>query len=637
MIETLRRPSSSLCLTLALAVPLACTSKDEGEPAKADAAEAAADKDKAEGKEVAKAEGEAPVKPATMVPTGLSKAVAEGLADTGAGRLDRGNALGHFMVPNASVLLEQVRTRATPAKQSAFLNEAMLRSLAGMQLGDRSAVAQHIALDKPMGCVMLDESTIELPIACVVGYTGGVEAVITDLGDKGKQADAGGHGAHYRVEGEDVFIDELSGQVVITNNAAVFEKAKDYLGRNLIARADKVEDHVEFIAYPAAAMVRYADEVSSFMSLMSSAPPAATGNAFADAMASYSTASTDRALQYYRELDQFELGAGFDEVGFVFRYAAFPTAGSSAQADMAGMLSSPIDPKFVSAQPAQTWLVSAYSIDTTKVWNADSAEAMRTALIDAYAKEIGRTGDEVRTSIENFFTERSKIYGNDAVFSVMHLPGTQGGMVITQALKAPGRDMWKSWSDDFSAETVLGTEGSQYVTWSFSQGVAEVEGLAVDRWTVELGPKAKAEIAKKPDPALAEIERRFGGLKIDIDRVELDDRAIYVVAPGASEQYLSSAIAAAKGGATIADNPGYDTVIGRSKHPATVMAVDGAKMLAWVREIAPPDATRKIPPGLGTDLSDFYAVFDATGTSGVQRGEFGFSQKLIDQLRALAD
>jgi len=128
----------------------------------------------------------------------------------------------------------------------------------------------------------------------------------------------------------------------------------------------------------------------------------------------------------------------------------------------------------------------------------------------------------------------------------------------------------------------------------------------------------------------------MGGLAIHLDRIELGDRSVVVIAPGAQEQYLKAVIAAAKGGSGIGSDPGFKTVLARSPKSSMVMAVDAAGALAWARDVMPADATKKIPPGLGADLSDFFFTMESSG-SGVQRGEMVMSQAFIDQLRALAD
>jgi hypothetical protein len=260
---------------------------------------------------------------------------------------------------------------------------------------------------------------------------------------------------------------------------------------------------------------------------------------------------------------------------------------------------------------------------------------MREVLIDAYAKGVGRDPATVRTAIETFLDENSTLYGRDFAFSVMHLPGTQGGLVVSRKLTAPARERWKPWTDGFDPTAVLGPEGIKMVTWSFQADALDVDGVPVDRWTIEPGPDAKAKIAAEADPVVAEIERRFGGLRLEIDRVELSDRVLFVVAPGAQERYIRAAIAATKGGPSTGGDAGLRALLARNPETSAIMAVDVAGALDWAREVLPPDAAGKLPPGLGTDLGDFY-VSATYGVSGRQFGEMVLSQAMIDELRKLA-
>ena len=163
----------SLGIAVALAAPLACSKSGETE-AKPQETPAASTNTKD-----AEKPAETPTsKPAeTHVPEGITKVVADATA-SGGGRLERGDALGHFVVPNASRLLSEVRTQATPAKSAAFLNEASLRAMASLGLGARAGLAEHIALDQPMGCVLVDDLATDVPVACAVGYAGGAVCAV---------------------------------------------------------------------------------------------------------------------------------------------------------------------------------------------------------------------------------------------------------------------------------------------------------------------------------------------------------------------------------------------------------------------------------------------------------------------------
>ncbi|MCH9688711.1 MAG: hypothetical protein K0V04_45185 [Deltaproteobacteria bacterium] len=633
----LSRSLPYLSLAAALAVPMACTKSGDGEQtAKSEAKQgdtpAAVEGSDAKPTDIQPADA----KPVGDTAGGLAKAVADGVTAAGVGgRLERGDAIGHFVLPNPAGFLEEVRTKAAPAQGAAFLNEQMLRSLAGMQLGERAGVAQHIALDKPMGCVLIDETVSDAPLACVLGYVGGAAAVATDLGEQGKQGDAQGHAAYYRVDGNDVFIDDLGDEVVITNHAAVFAKAKGYIESNMVGRASAITDDIEMVLYPKAGMTRYSEQVEMLLTEMRRAPTAPTGNEIADAFTAYSRTSMDKSFDFYRETDQLEMGLGLEEVGFVFRYAAFPTAGSSIQSDSKAISAGPIDAALIKSLPAPSWMVSAATVNWGAAWSTESGAPMRDVLIDTYAKAVGREAPEVRAALESFVEESARLYGNDFAFAVMHLPGTQGGLVITRKKKEDSRDSWKTWSESFIDDTVLGAEGVKFVEWSFEPNVREVGGIGVDRWTIVPGPETKAEIAKKKDPAIAELERRLGGLELSIDRVELDDRVAYVVAPGAEDQYLQAVIDAAGGKGAASSDAGLTAMIERNKSTSALFAVDVGGALGWAREVLPPKATREIPPGIGNDLGDFYFAAQY-GASGVMRGEMVLSQAMIDQLRKLA-
>ncbi|MCA9709392.1 MAG: hypothetical protein KDK70_26360 [Myxococcales bacterium] len=622
---------SHLALALALAAPLSCSKSDEAEAPKAEApADAEAAKPEATKPEATKPEAAKP-----EAPGGLAQAIAEGVsaAEVG-GRLDRGHALGHFVLPSPATLLTEIRTKAAPAEGAAMLDETALRGLAGMALGARSGLAQHISLDAPIGCVLVDDLATEVPVACIVGYTGGAEAAIADLGKDNRQADAEGHLAHYRVEGQDLYIDDLDGHVAITNHAAILDKAKPYLTANLIGRAASITDDIEVVAYPKAVLARYSREFDNLFSTLRSTPMPATGNPLVDAWGDYSRASMDRSLQYYRELDQFELGLGLEALGLVFRYAIYPTPGSSAQSDTQAVASGPMDASLAQQLPAQSWLVSGSTVDWKAAWSLESVTSMRDVLLEGYATAVGRDAAEVRTAVESFLDENASLYGDDMAVAFVHLPGTQGGVVVSRKLVAPARAGWKPWTEGFSPETVLGPEGIKKVTWSFQPDATTVDGVAVDRWTIEPGPELAAEIARSKEPVVAELERRFGGLRLVIDRVEVSDRVFFVMAPGSQEAYVRAAIEATKSGG-VGSDPGLTALLSRNPGTSAIMAVNVAGGLSWAREVLPPEATASLPASLGKDLGDFY-VSATYGASGQQRGEMVLSQAMIDGLRALA-
>ncbi|MEM7159485.1 MAG: hypothetical protein AAF799_41990 [Myxococcota bacterium] len=635
---------TSLGIAACLALPAACSKSGDEEETKAEANKDASSSDeKADGAkaktgdESAKNNAGGGAEAARQV-TALGKTVADGIADAAGGieRLDPEHALGHFLLPNGATLIEDVSSNIAPSGQAAIVSEPMLRMAMSGVLGSRSGVSQHLALDKPMGCMISDSTATDFPVACVMGYTGGLSAAITDMGADGKQGDAAGHGALYRIEGQDVYLDEVDGHVVVSNHPEVFGTAKHYIKANLIDRAPSVKEDIEVVLYPKSAMSRYSKEVDTLLATMRGAPTPPTGNPMIDAFTNYSRTSVDTSFDYYREIDQLDLGLSIEEIGVVFHFATHPTEGSKMQADAQAISAGAVDQDLVNQLPIESWLVTTSTINWDAAWKLESSATMRDAMIEIYGEAVGRDPAEVKTALEAYFEETAKLFAHDTAMGIAHLPGSQGGMIIHRKLNAPARESFRAWSEGFTPEKVLGPEGSKYVTWSFEMDATKVDGIAVDRWTVEPGVEAKKEMAKKPDPALAEIEKRFGGVKLVVNRIELDDRVIVVVAPGSDEQYIKAALAAAKGGTGVGSDTGFATALKRNPKTSMIMAADIAGAADWARAVLPPEATRKLPPGIGRDLGDFY--FSVTyGESGSQHGEMVLSQGVIDQLRALAD
>lgn len=619
----------------ALLVPsLACTKSGEAEGEAASAATPAA----VEGKPAEPTQEAIEPKAAEPGKGGLAEAVTEGVAEAvaaGDGRLERGDALAHVVVPNASRLLEEIRTQAAPPRSGAFLDETSLRSLARMALGPRAGLADHLVLDQPMGCVLVDDPGTDVPVACAIGYTGGAAAAAADLGSDGKQPDAAGHVAHYRVADTDLYLDDLAGHVVVSNHPAVLAKAQGYLVSSVIGRAPELTDDVEMVAYPKAAMARYSQQVEQLLAVTRGATPPPGADTMELAITEYSRTSLDRTLGYYRELDQVTMGMGLEPIGLVMRYALVPTAGSSAQSDAQAIASGPVDLALAQQLPEETWLLSASTVDWKAAWGLESVGTIRDLALEAYANAVGRDAATVRTGVEAFLDDNARLYADDTAAAVVHLPGTQGGLVVSRKLLAPGRESWRAWTAAFDPAMVLGPEASKEITWSFTPDAMEVDGVAVDRWTLELGPAGKAKVAAEADPAVvAEIERRLGGLKIEIDRVELADRVLFVLAPGAQERYIRAAIQATRGGPSTGSDPGLRALLTRHPAPSVLMGVDVGGALAWAREVLPAEATRSLPTTMGVNLGDF-CMAATYGTSGRQHGELVLSQAMIDELRKL--
>lgn len=572
---------------------------------------------------------------------GLADKLAGGLVGdlAPADQIQRGDALGHFLVANPNGLLEEVAKQGAPAKFAPTVNEAALKALAGMALGDKAALVQHLDFGKPFGCMVLSSTVTDVPVACTMGYQGGAAALATDLGGEGKAADAGGHAAHYVLEGQDMFVDELGGQVVVSNHTEIFGKAKGYLEANMIGRASKLATDIEIVGFLGAAAKRYESQVDTLMSEMSRASSTRTGNKFTDAMMDYNQQSTTDMFDRLTEIEQITVGIGFEPVGFVSRFATFPVEGSKLQEQAKAAAAGPMQRTTLEALPSSAFLVAGMNADWKAAWDTEQFVKMRDFMLESYAEATGHDATAVKAAVATYVGETHEIYGNEWGFAFAHEPGTVGGMVISQSLKKPGRDHWRTMAKLLTPEMVLGTLGTDWVTWRFEEKVSEVEGVEIDRLTIEPGPELAKKIAEEvaKDSDLAAIETRVGGFKLVMDRGETADRAFYVFAPKAEGQYMKSLMTAAAGSSgTLAGNAGVKLIFDRNPKVSSVMAMDGKATIGWLKELLPPEKAGQIPADLGNDMGDFFFV-TSYGSGGSQTGEMVVGQPLIDQIRKLAE
>lgn len=618
----LRRRLIALC-----ALPLLAAGGCDKETPEPEASESKKSEAKEEPKKEAKADSptaegatkEAPpaagigVEAAAMIQSATAAAAA-------APHLDHENILGHFMMGNAVESVKEIKAQVAPPAQAGFVDVEALKSLASMQMGERSMVAINIDLNKPFGCAMVDTKVVEVPVACVVAYKGGAEGLVKDMGAKDKVADAKGHVAAYKIEGETIYIDALGDNIGLSNHPELFDQAKDYLETNIVGRADKAIADFEVMVYPNAAMERYADEVADL------------GKLFDEISKESPTGPTD-IKKTIEEMDQLALGLGLTPAGAHFSVATHAKPGSDLATRFDTTYSGRMDVDFVSKLPMSTFVFAGMQTGKGILEN-DAWKQGLTALTEEMAKEFGMTPDEMRTEIEAFIEEEATLYTNDIAMGMVYEPGTLGGLVLEVGKKTSGRDKWKEWGEKFSVESILPKDGQAVIQWGFGSGETTIEGVEIDRWTISLTPEGKKKADSDPD--FEKVRKMWPDLTLRIDRAELDDRVIFMVAPTESDTYMKSAILATRDGKTVKDRTGWDRLdTGRSGLNA-LYAFDLAGGVEWIRPLLPPGEAAKIPSPLGAGLDDI-TIVGRHPAPGVVAGSFTVSQGLIDQLRKMAE
>lgn len=551
------------------------------------------------------------------------------------GAIERGNGLGHFIFPNATQFITDVREHAAPPSMAMFVSEQVLRNYLAGTMGDRAKLAEQVRLDQPFGCAVIEAPEPEVPIACVLGYTGGVDAFLTDLGAQGRQQDAGSHAGYYKLDDKDVYIDALGEMVALSNHADLFAKAKPYLNDAMLARASSLDADLEAVVFPAAVSKRYEKEVTEFVAQMNAAskPPEAGSGELAKSMDAYSKAANQQTLEHLQTTEQMQIGLALGSDGLIAKWLSVPVAGSATETLNKSLAAADVSNDLVEKLPAASWAVLRANSNTF-----EGSGAMRKAMMEVGVSAIvdltKRKREEVEAQLDQLMTDFQTIYDARSVAALMHLPKTDGGVVVAMKLKEEqsGREAWKTWSEGFTPTSVLGEDAAKKLQWSFKADAAKYEDVAIDRWTIE----PTAEGAKELKAQAKDWDKRTRGYKLIIDRIEYEGFAVFVATFGDTTPYSNAVIDALKGKTTIAEAPGYSSLKDRLDGAGSFLAIDVQRASEWLRQIAPPADAGKIPASLGVDLTDLVGVnrYQDTGTAD---GEVRFSQPFIDRLRALAD
>ncbi len=557
----------------------------------------------------------------------------------------RDAVLGHVLVPNGSQFLSEVKAQLAVGQVTPFVDEGFLRGMLAGQLGKRSGLAQNVELAQPIGCAVLSPKAFEMPAACHLNYKGGLEQLVKDLGDDGKQADAAGHAAHYVIDGQSLFVDSLGDALVVSGHADVFGKAKGYLEANLMGRAPRVASDIELVVYAGAILEQYREDLDPVLETVTDPPPPdKAGDPKLDkvmrALTDYNAKSTRDTIQRISEMEQVTVGLGLERLGFVARFAMFPTEGSRLQKEAVATAGPPLDQALLGRLPASAWCAGGGSYNREAMWNTQSTAEVVALLSRSYSELAGRDPAQVEATVNAFAKETNQLYASDIAFALAHEPETVGGLVVVQPLK-PGqsaRSSWHAFANRFTPPNVLPKAYRNHVTWSFTADVATVEGVPVDRWTIEPTGKLLDQLNEEMtrDDDLAAWESKLGGFRLVVDRAETDSRVTFVIAPNAEATYMKAALVAQQGSGGLVGEPGLAKVGQRQPSVTGLFAANVKKGAAWIRSLLPPKKAAELPDDLGTDLSDMFLTI-STSDTGLSTGEFVISQPLMDQIRKVAE
>jgi hypothetical protein len=568
---------------------------------------------------------------------------------------EKSKVLGHVAMPNPSGFLAEVKTQLVPADFKSFADENTLKSLASMQAGEAAAVINNLDLSKPMGCALIDyKSHPGVPLVCTMGYKGGAEGLAKDLPASAKQADAGGHVAAFKVDGQDIFVDGLvdatSDQVVISLHTDGFGLAKDYLDKGLVQRAaaGQMQGDLETVAFLADAFEMYAAELEPIIAATQASqntPLPPTGNPTLDSLAkTFQDAGANNnkeSIETFKQMEQLTVYVALEPWGMGLGGTMRPRAGSALETSMKQYGGGKIPQRLLGMAPTGTFLLAGGHAGQPGLDSPVMQQSL-TLLSSSWATLTGGDAAKAKEALVAYNTEFRGLFSNDSTYALVDVEGAPFAMALGMGLQEgkTAREAFKTFATTATAEALLGAEATKYFTWTWTVDAGNVDGVAIDRLTLALGPEAKklydAASTDGDKQAKAIVDQIFGAPELKIDRVEAAGMVSFLIAPKHEEKFAKLVLDAQKGTGSIAADPGFKALMERSGDDSAVMALNGKGLMDWMRGIDPKIAEQLAAvPAWGNDLSDT-AITIRWSADGSGAMELSMSQTLLDQVVALA-
>jgi hypothetical protein len=549
--------------------------------------------------------------------------------------------LGHVLLPNASEFLSEIKTQGTTPQIASIVDEGFLRTLVGMQLGARSNLALNVDLTRPVGCAVLNPKAFEVPVVCHVDYKGGLTALLKDLGEEGKQADAQGHAARFQVGAGDqvAYLDTLGDTVILSAHPGAFAAAKGYVEQNLVGRASRVASDLELVAHVGTILAAYQAELVPILAAMEEGPPdlvapATPGPARAmdEAFAKYQQYNTRNTVESLRGVDQLAVGFGFEPVGFVVRGAVIPASGSKLQKQLAARAGGPADAVLLAGVPASAFVVglATASMGTVREATADELQLFS----ELWGSWTDKDPVKIRADFDRLLAEQAELYTGHGSFAVVP-DGPVGGLLAWNALRPgkSGRESYRRWATDLTPAAILPAVARPWIDWKFEHDARTAEGVTVDRLRVLPGPKLMELLHKDEGAkALAWLKERGIAPEVVSERAELPDRVLFALSLGDPSAVTNAALAAHAGRGALDPSSGLQPILARHPAAGTVTALRADGLVEHLARLIPEVAAKRPKEPLGKDLSDLFVATRYENES-LFTAELVVSQRLIDAAR----
>ena len=533
---------------------------------------------------------------------------------------------GHFVMADPEKTLKRMGEQLAPPMMGAMISPSQLKSMLAMQLESRGEVVKHIDLTKPFGCVMVNPKQHDQPVVCAVGFEGGVDQLVQDLGQEGYLS--GGDGfASYELGGETFYFKGWGDHVGVALDPSLLASVEPAM--NEVVKPGKADRDFYMEAKPSVIMVDARQEIETFYaemeSAMSTSGPGAPGS-------EYASASAKAAMDMYRSLGdltsaEFVLRIGKQRTKMLYRGTAAEGTPTAKQYERDAQLPQ-VDTAMIDALPDDAWFVGGL--------NFDFAHIMDDPWVGPYMKMLGNLkapdGTDVGGKMKAFMASLSETLAGPSAMAVFPVKGSIGAAGVTYVVK-PGQDsmaVMRAFLPTYKAEVFMPTM-AEYITSSYKKDAFTVAGAKVDTYTVAPTKKALAELRKDSD--FAKMKKVFGELKFTIAYMQKGDRQYMVMTTAKAKQALERMLRAEAGKGNLGKFGDAHKRVQKNAEGSTLLMLDVKGMLTWLRSLD-VDGSLSDVPKVGIGLDDVVWT-TSVNKQGKKEYELAVSQPFIDQVRSL--
>ena len=534
---------------------------------------------------------------------------------------------GHVVMARPEKSMEKFAKRLVPPMLAPMAGPDQLKSMVGMQFEGRADVVKHIDLTQPAGCAIANPKEYDRPIVCAVGYSGGIAQLVEDLGQEGYRSSGEGFAA-YELGGDDVYFQAVGAHVAFAFEPSLLAVTSNYVQKEIVGVANDAPD-IYSVAKPGRIFADARQEIDEFLGELESEMAEGAKDGPGAEYSAASAKSTREAMESFAELKKVEMSAhvGAKRTKLTYRSTAKKGTATKKQYDAAAAAPS-LDTALLEGLPDDAFMVGAMTFDFANLADDPWMQSYMTMMSAMTTADGTNMGELMRT----FFQEWGEVMAGPVAMAVFSNPKSAGAVAASYTLKpgADARGLMRRFVEKYPLAKMMPAY-SDYMKATFKKDAFKVGGVRADTYTFAPTKKVLGDMPKDAD--FAKLKKSMGKTQMVMAYAQKGDRLFWVLTTNNAKAALGKMMAAAEGKGSLGKFGAAKKLVKKHADGSSLLMVDVAGMLDWVRSLKVVDNPSELP-NIGGALDDVLTTGRMT-KRGKREYEMSLSQDFIDQLRNL--